>query len=63
LARLHASFHRHPAVSRADKLRFLHLYLRANLRGDGGWKRWWREVAQATAAKVERNRRSGRPLA
>jgi tRNA A-37 threonylcarbamoyl transferase component Bud32 len=63
LARLHASFHTHPAVSRTDKLRFLKLYLQTNLRGPGNWKRWWREIAAATEVKVRRNRRRGRPLA
>lgn len=63
LARLHASFHVHPAISRTDKLHFLRLYLQTNLRGSGSWKRWWREIAAATVAKVRRNQRSGRPLA
>lgn len=63
LARLHASFCRNPAVTRADKLRFLRVYLQWGLRGRAGWKRWWREVAAATDAKVARNGRTGRPLA
>jgi tRNA A-37 threonylcarbamoyl transferase component Bud32 len=62
LTRLHASFHRHPGVSRADKLRFLRAYLAWGLRGRPGWKRWWRAIAAATRAKVRRNRRAGRPL-
>src|SRR5205823_1520610 len=40
LARLHASFHDDPAVTRADKLRFLLAYLHSGLHGRGGWKRW-----------------------
>jgi tRNA A-37 threonylcarbamoyl transferase component Bud32 len=63
LARLHASFLCHPAVSRTDKLRFLRDYLGWGLHGRGEWKEWWGEVEAATRAKVERNRRSGRPLA
>ena len=63
LTRLHASFHRHPAVTRTDKLRFLRAYLEWGLRGRDGWKRWWREIEQATRAKVARNARNRRPLA
>jgi tRNA A-37 threonylcarbamoyl transferase component Bud32 len=62
LARLHASFHCHPALTRTDKLRFLRLYLRWGLRGRIGWKRWWRQLEEATKTKVERNLRNGRPL-
>jgi tRNA A-37 threonylcarbamoyl transferase component Bud32 len=63
LARLHASFHEHPGLSRADKLRFLRVYLQWGLHGRLGWKEWWQAVAHATSAKVERNLRNGRPLA
>jgi tRNA A-37 threonylcarbamoyl transferase component Bud32 len=62
LARLHASFHSHPSITRTDKLRFLRLYLRWGLSGRQGWKRWWQEIAAATAAKVRRNLRNRRPL-
>jgi tRNA A-37 threonylcarbamoyl transferase component Bud32 len=62
LARLHASFHADPGVTRTDKLRFLRVYLRWGLRGRYGWKRWWRQVEEATRAKVWRNLRNGRPL-
>jgi tRNA A-37 threonylcarbamoyl transferase component Bud32 len=62
LARLHASFLAHPHVTRTDKLRFLRVYLRWGLRGRAGWKRWWRQVEAATANKVRRNLRNGRPL-
>jgi tRNA A-37 threonylcarbamoyl transferase component Bud32 len=62
LARLHASFHCHPALTRTDKLRFLRVYLRWGLRGRFGWKRWWRQVERATDSKVRRNLRAGRPL-
>jgi hypothetical protein len=62
LARLHASFHQHSALTRTDKLRFLRVYLCWGLRGRRGWKRWWRQIEQATQAKVERNLRKGRPL-
>jgi hypothetical protein len=63
LARLHASFHRSPMLSRSDKLRFLRVYLKWGLHGKAGWKGWWRDIERATQAKVERNRRNGRPLA
>jgi tRNA A-37 threonylcarbamoyl transferase component Bud32 len=62
LARLHASFHRHPALTRTDKLRFLRTYLHWGLAGRGGWKGWWHDVERATGVKIARNRRSGRPL-
>jgi tRNA A-37 threonylcarbamoyl transferase component Bud32 len=62
LARLHASFLHDPGVTRTDKLRFLRTYLQWGLRGQAGWKRWWRDAERATAAKVARNRRNGRPL-
>lgn len=62
IARLHASFCRNPALTRTDKVRFLRCYLQWGLFGRGGWKRWWREIAQATQAKILRNARSGRPL-
>jgi hypothetical protein len=63
LARLHASFLHHTHVSATDKLRFLRVYLRLGLSRDRRWRRWWYEVAQATQDKVDRNIRSGRPLA
>jgi tRNA A-37 threonylcarbamoyl transferase component Bud32 len=63
LARLNASFCHTAALSRADRLRFLRVYLQWGLRGRSTWKRWWREVAEATRLKIARNRRSGRPLA
>jgi hypothetical protein len=62
LARLNASFHAHPGLTRTDRLRFLRIYLRWGLRGRLGWKRWWQQVEQGTAAKVRRNQRNGRPL-
>src|SRR5262249_32604550 len=63
LARLNASFCRSGLLTRTDRLRFLRMYLEWGLSGRAGWKTWWREVAQATEAKTERNRRNGRPLA
>jgi hypothetical protein len=62
LARLNASFVQHPGLTRTDRLRFLRVYLRWGLRGRFGWKRWWRQIEEATRAKVQRNRRYGRPL-
>jgi tRNA A-37 threonylcarbamoyl transferase component Bud32 len=63
LARLHASFARHPLVSRTEKLRFLRAYLAWGLRGKCGWKGWWRAIDAATRAKLAKNERTGRPLA
>ena len=63
LARLHASFHNSPHLTRTDKLRFLRMYLQWGLSGRSGWKDWWRAIAAATAAKITRNRERGRPLA
>jgi tRNA A-37 threonylcarbamoyl transferase component Bud32 len=63
LARLNASFWQDSALTRADRLRFLRVYLQWGLRGRETWKRWWHEVGEATREKVNRNRQSGRPLA
>jgi tRNA A-37 threonylcarbamoyl transferase component Bud32 len=62
LARLNASFLHHAGVTRGDRLRFLRVYLRWGLRGRDGWKRWWRQIAEATTRKVERNLHRNRPL-
>jgi hypothetical protein len=62
LARLHASFHSHPGVTRTDKLRFLRAYLAVRLRGRLGWKRWWHQIEAATASKIRRNQLRSRPL-
>jgi tRNA A-37 threonylcarbamoyl transferase component Bud32 len=62
LARLNASVGRHSAVSRTDLLRFLRVYLQWGIAGKSAWKDLWREIAQATRAKQERNTRIGRPL-
>jgi serine/threonine protein kinase len=63
LARLHASFTQTTALTRTDKVRFLRVYLQWGLLGRSTWKRWWKEVEQATRVKIARNLRSGRPLA
>jgi hypothetical protein len=62
LARLNASFLRHPLVTRTARLRFLLTYLNAGLHGTAGWKDWWRAVAAATEAKRAKNKKNGRPL-
>jgi tRNA A-37 threonylcarbamoyl transferase component Bud32 len=62
LARLNASLQEHHQVSHGERLRFLLLYLQAGLKGRAGWKRWWRQIEQATQAKQERNRRRDRIL-
>jgi tRNA A-37 threonylcarbamoyl transferase component Bud32 len=63
LARLNASFFKEPAVSRTDRLRFLRIYFEWGIHGKNDWKTWWRQIAAATAAKIERNRQTGRALA
>ena len=62
LMRLNASFRNSPLLSRTDRLRFLRIYLAWGIHGKGDWKAWWRGIARATAAKVERNQKSGRVL-
>jgi tRNA A-37 threonylcarbamoyl transferase component Bud32 len=62
LARLQASFHNEPAISRTDRLRFLLAYLRDGLPKKCDWKHWWRKIAAAAQRKVLRNQRQNRPL-
>jgi hypothetical protein len=62
LARLQASFHNEPAISRTDRLRFLLAYLRDGLPKKCDWKHWWRKIAAAAQRKVLRNQRHNRPL-
>jgi tRNA A-37 threonylcarbamoyl transferase component Bud32 len=62
LARLNTSFLDHPSLTSGDRLRFLRVYLRWGLHGRNGWKDWWRQIAAATAHKVQDNLRKGRPL-
>jgi hypothetical protein len=62
LARLNASFQRHPLLTRADRVRFLRTYLAWGLCGKQGWKEWWRAIAAATDEKVAKNSRNGRLL-
>jgi tRNA A-37 threonylcarbamoyl transferase component Bud32 len=61
LARLNASFLALPHVTRGERLRFLRAYLAAGAR-QPDWKKWWKAVSLATAAKVAKNRRSGRAI-
>jgi tRNA A-37 threonylcarbamoyl transferase component Bud32 len=62
LARLAISSLQSTPITRTDRLRFLRAYLNWGMRGKVGWKEWWRRVAVASRAKIEKNRRSGRPL-
>jgi tRNA A-37 threonylcarbamoyl transferase component Bud32 len=62
LTRLHVSFHRHPWLTRTDKLRFLRTYLAWGLHGNSGWKDWWRGIAAGTRDKVAKNMRNCRQL-
>ena len=59
LARLNASF-LNGEVSTSDRLRVLYAYLQSDRKT---WKTWWRKISLATAAKMAKNARSGRPLA
>ena len=61
LARLNASFLEMKHVTRTVRLRFLLIYLHAGER-QMDWKKWWKAVSQATAAKVAKNRRTGRVI-
>jgi serine/threonine protein kinase len=61
LARLNASFLEMPHVTRGERLRFLRAYLGAGER-EPDWKKWWKAVSLATAAKVAKNRRAGRAI-
>lgn len=62
LSRLLASFAKHPSLTLSDRLRFLRAYMAWGLRGKSGWKSWWRRISDFADEKMERNRRSGRPL-
>jgi hypothetical protein len=62
LARLNASFHDRPALTRTGRLRFLLTYLQCGALGRCDWKSWWTEIERATSKKIDRNRRLGKPL-
>jgi tRNA A-37 threonylcarbamoyl transferase component Bud32 len=62
LARLAISSLQSTPITRTDLLRFLRAYLNWGMRGKVGWKEWWRRVAEASRAKIEKNRKRGRPL-
>jgi hypothetical protein len=63
LARLNASFVNQRLLTRTDRLRFLRIYLQWGFFGRAGWKRWWRQISDATADKLARNARRGRLVA
>ena len=63
LARLNASFHQTGDLTRTDRLRFLRTYMRWGLHSKVDWKTWWKDIERATAEKVIRNLKRGRPLA
>jgi tRNA A-37 threonylcarbamoyl transferase component Bud32 len=62
LCRLNVSFLDGRHVSRTDKLRFLRTYLHWTSKRPGNWKEWWKKIAAASQEKIEKNRRSGRPV-
>jgi hypothetical protein len=39
------------------------MYLNWSLAGKADWKSWWKEITAATRAKIDGNRKRGRPLA
>jgi serine/threonine protein kinase len=63
LGRLNASFVQNTVLSRTDRLRFLRVYLQWGLKGRKGWKKWWKNIEQATRVKVQKNLRNGRVIA
>jgi tRNA A-37 threonylcarbamoyl transferase component Bud32 len=62
LSRLNASFHTSEKVTRTERLRFLLTYLNCGAFGRCDWKSWWKQIDQATAKKIQRNKRRGKPL-
>jgi tRNA A-37 threonylcarbamoyl transferase component Bud32 len=60
LARLHMSFLDHPALTKAERLRFLRSYLAWGLRGKAGWKGWWVGIDREARAKAARTAARGR---
>jgi tRNA A-37 threonylcarbamoyl transferase component Bud32 len=62
LARFAVGFRSHPYVTRADRVRFLRVYLGEH-RFRSIWKPLWRKLALWGERKIERNRRRGRFLA
>jgi len=62
LARLAVSFARNQHVRHSERLRFLQAYLRWAPAAWGDWKVWWKCIAAIAERKIERNRRTGRPL-
>jgi tRNA A-37 threonylcarbamoyl transferase component Bud32 len=62
LTRLHLSLAEVPGRSRTDSLRFLREYLPWSSTPRAEWKEIWRAIDSRAGRKVERNRRSGRPL-
>jgi tRNA A-37 threonylcarbamoyl transferase component Bud32 len=63
LTRLNVSFLQSPQITRSDRLRFLRIYLLWNLRGQGNWRKMWKQIEEASWEKVRRNQRNDRPLA
>ena len=49
-------------LARTDALRFLQIALAGGLSDRDRWKRIWRRIDAASQAKLERNRRRGRPI-
>lgn len=59
LARLAASLHAHPWVTRTVLCRFLRSYVRELPPGTVAWKPLWREIARRSRRAVRRKRRRG----
>lgn len=62
LARLNLSLANVPGRTRTDALHFLRRYLPWGLAPHNDWKRLWRDVAEASRLKAEKNHRHGRVI-
>jgi tRNA A-37 threonylcarbamoyl transferase component Bud32 len=62
LARINVSFWRFDWLTRADRLRFLRIYMGRNFYNRPERKRLWRAVFADSTAKIERNLRRGRTI-
>lgn len=60
LSRLHVSSLYLPQITASDRLRFLRRYLGSNF--SQSWKATWRKIEQRSRRKIDRNRKTGRPL-
>lgn len=62
LARLTLSFYSHGLLQNSLALRFLRHYLPLAYLPRGGWKELWHDIQAEVDRKIQKNKRSGRPL-